>query len=135
MQRKKKISEDWTGQVHLIPGPSLVEAEKDTQEKIRLAVASAGGVMVMRNNVGVARHGKRMVRYGLGTGSSDLVCVVAPYGRFLGLEIKRPKGGVVSRDQMKWMQWIRSYGGVTGVATSVEEALQLVNEARRPADA
>lgn len=135
MQRKKRIVEDWTGQLHMLPGPKLIEAEKDTQEKIRLAVASAGGVMVMRNNVGVARHGKRMVRYGLGTGSSDLVCVVAPYGRFLGLEIKRPKGGVVSVDQKKWMQWIQSYGGVAGVATTVEEALELVARARRPAEA
>jgi hypothetical protein len=134
MGRPKKVEMDWTGQTNWLPGPKLIEAERDTLEQIRLAVSSAGGVMVMRNNVGVAKHGKRFVRFGLGNGSSDLICCVAPYGRLLGIEVKRPKGGKVSPDQERWMKWIRLYGGVTGVAKNVAQALALVNEARQLPD-
>jgi hypothetical protein len=134
MGRPKNQSVEWTGQTNWLPGPKLVEAERDTLEQIRLAVSAAGGVMVMRNNVGVSKNGKRYIRYGLGNGSSDLVCVVGPYGRFLGIEVKRPKGSKTSEDQNRWMKWIRLYGGVTGVAKNVAEALELVNQARRLPD-
>lgn len=127
--RAKKRQEDWTGQIHLVPGPKLIELEKDTQEQIRLAV-EACGVMVMRNNNGVAKFGKHWVRYGLGNGSADLILCVPPHGRLCGIEVKRPKGGVESERQRLWHEHIRMMGGVAGFARNITEALKLVAEAR-----
>jgi hypothetical protein len=54
-------------------------------------------------------------------------------GRFLGIEVKRP--GYVPSDvrpeQKLWLAVVRRFGGVTGIASSVEEAMALVMEARR----
>lgn len=125
----KKV--DTRGQVLLLPGPKLVELEKDLQDRIRLAV-SASGVLLFRNNVGLAQYRDAKVKYGLGKGSSDLVGVVGPHGRFLAIEVKRAKGGKVSPQQERWLKWVRLYGGVSGVAKSVDEAMKLVEEARKP---
>lgn len=132
MPGAKKLArdlEEWNGQRRILPGPALVEAESSVLDRIRTALVAAG-CMVMRNNVGVARMGKRHIRFGLGNGSSDLVVVVPPHGRFLGVEVKRPKGGRISPDQVKWAHAIRAYGGVVGTAKSVEEAMVLLAEAK-----
>lgn len=110
-----------------------VEGEKSLMLRISVAVACAGGVLVMRNQVGRARYSSgKYASHGLGKGSSDLVCIVAPYGRWLCLEVKREKGGVVSPEQEKWLALVRRYGAVSGVVKTVEEALRLVDEARLP---
>jgi hypothetical protein len=99
------------------------EREKSIEVRIRVELASAG-VMVMKHHVD-----NRQARTGLGIGVSDLICVVPPYGRFLGIEVKRP--GQEPRDEQKrWLAVVRRFGGVTGVATNVEEALALVAQAR-----
>lgn len=129
MAAAKKLRVDWKGQAYLVEARREVEeSEKSLSLRVRVAVA-AQGVIIMRNNSGVdLRQG---VAYGLGKGSADFVCVVPPYGRFLGLEIKRPKSGKVSEHQERWLAMIRRYGGVTGVVRSVEDALALVEEARK----
>lgn len=131
---KEKESYEWTGQKRMPFNLSraVVELEKSLQSRIHMAVAAAGGVMVMRNNVGLVKKGPHWIRYGLGNGSADLIAVVAPWGRFLGIEVKRTKGSKVREDQERWLAVIRRYGGVTGIAKSVEDALRLVEEARQP---
>lgn len=115
------------------------ETEKGIEIRIRVALASAG-VMVMKHHVDNSgqkpcdlcghRSKNRGARTGLGIGVSDLICVVPPFGRFLGIEVKKP--GQKPRDEQKrWLAVIRRHGGVTGVATTVEEAMALVAEARR----
>lgn len=126
--RTKKADIEWTGQVRMLPGPKMLELEKDTQERIKLAVCGAGGVFMMRNSVTPGAKGK--AEGGCGTGSSDLFCVVLPHGRFCAIEIKRPKGGVISPEQEKFMAHVRLAGGVAGAAKSVDEALALVAKAR-----
>lgn len=132
-QPRVKAKVSTTGQMGFgyVPGPKLIERESSLQERIRLAV-SAAGVLLFRNNVGLASYKGQKVRYGLGKGSADLVGVAGPHGRFIALEIKRAKGGKVSRDQERWLKWVRLYGGVSGVVRSVDEALKLVEEARQP---
>jgi len=130
MGRPKKPALEFTGQARLLPGPKLVEMERDVLDQVRTAVVAAGCIC-MRNNVGAQKVGKRFIRYGLGKGSADLICIVPPYGRFLGLEIKRPKGSVVTPEQATWAEAVRRYGGVTGVVKNVSEAMLLVAEARR----
>jgi hypothetical protein len=110
------------------------ELEKGLMLRIRIALSTVGGVLVWRNEVGNGRRlsDGQIIPFGLGLGSADLIAVVAPYGRLLGVEVKRPGVGRVSDEQKRWLKVVRSYGGVTGVATSVEEALALVEEARQP---
>lgn len=107
------------------------EGEKGVEVRVRVALAAAG-VMVMKHTVGPCWEcgAKPNKRQGLGIGCSDLICVVPPLGRFLGIEMKRPDGGVVSDEQKRWLAVVKRFGGVTGVARSVEEAMALVEEAR-----
>jgi hypothetical protein len=75
----------------------------------------------------------REERYGLGVGSPDLVLVVA--GRFLGLEVKRPKtaehgAGQLSPKQKAWRDKAQRAGVVYRRVRSVEEAVAAVEEVR-----
>jgi hypothetical protein len=67
---------------------------------------------------------------GLGKGASDLVAIVD--GRFLAIEMKRPgySASDVSQEQRRFLAEVRKHGGVSGVASSEQEAEALVNEAR-----
>lgn len=94
-------------------------------DSIRAALCAIEGVRVWRNNVGVDTM--RGIRYGLGVGSPDLVGIA--WGRFVGLEVKTPTGRV-SKEQTMWLDMVRRFGGVAGVARSVEDAIAIVEEAR-----
>ncbi len=94
-------------------------------DSIRAALCAVDGVRVWRNNVGVDTM--RGIRYGLGVGSPDLVGIA--WGRFVGLEVKTPTGRV-SKEQTMWLDMVRRFGGVAGVARSVEDAIAIVEEAR-----
>jgi hypothetical protein len=133
--RKKKPPEDWRGQIGMGVGERLrgAEPESSVLQKVTEALWAQGGVEVMRNNVGAIKKGRRYIKYGLGKGSSDLVCIVAPYGRWLCIETKRPKGGVVDEDQRKWLAKMKTYGAIVAVCTSPDEVRALVEQARRPA--
>ncbi len=89
----------------------------------------APGVVAWRNNTGVARIRGSHVRYGLGVGSADVIACVE--GRFVGIEVKLPKGEGASGDQLAWMGEVRRQGGFACVVRSVEEALAAVERARR----
>lgn len=130
MAKSKKVETEWSGQTRLLPGPKLIESEKSVLDAIRTAVVAAGCIC-MRNNVGATKAAGRFIRWGLGKGSADLICVVPPHGRFLGIEVKRPKKSETTPDQLVWAEGIRRYGGVAGVAKNVGEAMLLVAEAKR----
>ena len=104
-----------------LPLESIIKAE------IRTAVIASGCLCWVHN------VDNRLMFTGLGLGTSDLVCVVPPLGRFLGIEVKRPgySPSRVNDNQRAWLAVVRQYGGVTGVATCVTEALALVAEARQ----
>lgn len=100
-------------------------SERHLMDSIRAALCAVDGVRVWRNNVGVDTM--RGIRYGLGVGSPDLVGIA--WGRFVGLEVKTPTGRV-SKEQTMWLDMVRRFGGVAGVARSVEDAIAIVEEAR-----
>lgn len=111
--------------------PTFEEKEHETKAKITSALI-ASGVLVWNNPVGRGKAPSgRWLQWGLCTGSADLIGLVPPYGRFLGIETKKPKGGVESEDQRRWIELVRRWKGVAGFARTVEEALALANEARR----
>ncbi len=68
----------------------------------------------------------------LSLGVSDIICIVLPFGRFLAIEVKRPKYSPsdVTQDQRTFLAAVRKFGGVSGIATCEAEALALVEEAR-----
>lgn len=94
--------------------------EKAIVNKIRDALKAKGVKWIMKT------HGSPYQQSGI----PDLLCIAPRTGRFVGIEVKRPNGTwKVTELQKKQIDLIREAGGVAGVATSVEEALFLLNEA------
>jgi hypothetical protein len=91
--------------------------------------ARSASTRVFRNNVGRYKDSRgAWLTYGLGVGSADLVGIVAPSGRLFAIEVKTPEGKTTP-EQDAWLATIRRFGGVAGVARSVEEAMAIVDEA------
>ena len=86
--------------------------------------------MLFRNNTGALEDATgRLVRYGLCDGSSDLIGILRPSGTFVAIEVKA--SGAKTNKRRKEMQdaflaLVRSFGGISGYASSVEEALELI---------
>lgn len=51
-------------------------------------------------------------------------------GKFVAIEVKRSKGGIVSPLQKAQIQKIKENGGISGVASSIEEFLEILKEGR-----
>jgi len=99
----------------------MATAESNISNAIMIALSEAG-CLVWRNNVGVLpdKNG-RPIRYGLGTGSSDLIGLCAD-GTFLAVEVKTATGRV-SPAQTKFIAAVLRRGGRAGVARSPADAL------------
>lgn len=86
------------------------------------------GYKVFRNNSGYLRDIRgQYVHFGLCTGSSDLVGIVPPSGRFLAIEVKTPTG-VVTKEQLSFLRMVNESGGIGFIARSVEEAIENLRE-------
>lgn len=129
------------------PKSKKQKPETSIQGAILTALEAVPGVKVERNNRGAKGNGR--VRFGLGEGAADLVGSVhitlltqlnlpddgepfqsyADVGRFFALEIKVP-GEKPDPHQEQWAEEHRALGGYVSCATSVEEALKCVEEAR-----
>lgn len=83
------------------------------------------GVVAWRNNTG--RKGR--VSFGLGKGSADIICAVAPWGRFVALEAKDEKGKQ-SDEQQRWGNAVWLHGGVYAICRSVLDARSAIDYAR-----
>lgn len=112
--------------VKLFVPKSKVEREKGIEIRIRVALA-ARGVMVMKHHV----DNRGLKRTGLGLGVADLICIVPPMGRFVAIEVKRPgyTPSDVRPDQTRWLGIVQRFGAVAGIATTVEEALAIIDRA------
>ena len=94
-------------------------AEIDIMNLIRIAL-SERGIISWRNNTGALKDiTGRLVRYGLGIGSSDIIGIM-PDGRFLAIEVKKP-GKNPTSEQINLIQAVRKHGGVGGVARCVAD--------------
>lgn len=51
-------------------------------------------------------------------------------GKFVAIEVKRSKGGIVSPLQKAQIQKIKENGGIAGVANSMEEFLEILKEGK-----
>jgi len=102
-------------------------SEGQIQDAIRLALTDEPGLVLWRNNTGVAEHRGARVRYGLAVGSADLIGCLD--GRFVALEVKTPVGRATP-EQRQWLDLVRRNGGFACVVRSVEEAHAAIARAR-----
>lgn len=110
--------------------------EAAIQQQIRLALSKAGAVM-FRNNVGQFFDTKtqRPIRYGLCTGSSDLIgwcpievtpdMVGKKLAVFCAVEVKTATGKP-TEDQLNFLAQVLKGGGFAGIARSPGDAVALI---------
>ena len=72
----------------------------------------------------------RRVAYELARGSSDLIGIIAPSGRFVALEVKTPDGRVTEH-KARFLDRQRQHGGIAGVVWSVDDARAVMAQARK----
>lgn len=88
---------------------------------------SARGCTVWRNNVGTLKNSAGIpIKFGLCVGSSDLIGITQD-GRFLAVEVKTEKGRI-RPEQIRFIDHIKSKGGLAGIARSVEDAVKIISE-------
>ncbi len=126
----------------------MAKPEQDLQNEGRLCIGSLPFVRLYRNNTGTLLDSRGIpVSYGLAVGSADTIGIVAPHGRFLSIEWKRPgwRAPVINPEELKrskeqqryidqcnWRDQINSMGGVAGFASSLFDGLCLVRIAMIP---
>lgn len=100
--------------------------ESSVLREVLLALGNQPDLVVFRNNTGVLRDETgRPVRYGLMVGSPDIVGILAPWGRFVGFEVKRP-GGKQSPDQERWARIAETRGAYCVLVQSAKQALDVL---------
>ena len=112
--------------------------ETTLQQEIRLALGQLPDLRMFRNQVGQLpdlRTG-RPVQFGLAKGSSDLIgfktieitqdMVGSSVAQFVSIEVKTPKGRP-TEIQKNWLQCIKSAGGISGIARSIEDAKKILD--------
>ena len=109
--------------------------ESEVQRAIELALGAEPDLLLMRSANGVARYvdddgRERFARMGLPNGAPDLVGILAPYGRWFGLECKAPDGRL-SPDQRRVHELWRRSGAFIAVARSVDDARLALDQARK----
>jgi hypothetical protein len=106
--------------------------ESEIQKQIMLALGCRPDLRLWRRNVGTARDPVtgRVVRFGV-PGEADLQGILAPSGRFFGIEVKS-KAGQLSAEQRAWGEMIQRMGGVYCVARSVSDATKVFDNVQHP---
>ncbi len=112
--------------------------ETTLQQEIRLALGQLPDLRMFRNQVGQLpdlRTG-RPVQFGLAKGSSDLIgfktievtsdMVGQKLAVFTSIEVKTAKGKLTPM-QHNWLSCVNKAGGITGVARSVKDAIQIIS--------
>lgn len=112
--------------------------ETKIQRLIMLAL-SENGCIVWRNETGsfwagsvihktqdqVTLANARMVPCGLCVGSADIVGIYRKTGQFLAIEVKTSKGRP-TKEQINFIEQVRAAGGISGIARSPSDALELL---------
>ena len=103
-----------------------LKSEQEVQNEIRVGLSKAGH-MVFRTNVGKVRMmDGRWFDTGLPKGHPDLYGFRSD-GQIFYIEVKNEKGRV-RPEQKKFIEVVKKRGAKAGVARSLEEALEIVNE-------
>lgn len=89
--------------------------EQDIQKKIIDYITSIGGIAIKQNQIGIYAQ----------AGVPDLICCV--YGRFVGIEVKKP-GQKPKPLQWAFIDAIKRCHGIAFYATSVEDVKKMLEE-------
>lgn len=101
--------------------------EHEIQNDI-LYFLNAKGIYCWRQNSGCAKIGNRYIKFTSINGIADIIGI-AKDGRFLAIECKREKGGVLSDSQKAFLESIEKNGGITIIANSLDTVIErLVQE-------
>jgi hypothetical protein len=115
----------------MVKKPPKGRLERDVQAGVISYLETRTDFLWWRANTGAVRFGKDFVKFGL-RGAPDLQGILAPTGRFIGIECKRELGGELSVFQERWAENCRRHGGLYIVARSVDD---VVNGLGRPLQA
>ena len=96
-------------------------SEKALQNDILRAFGTLPGLRLWRANVGVARIGTRVVRFGI-PGQADLTGIL-PDGLRLEIEIKSPTGRQTP-EQVAFQNMIEKFHGIYILARSIDDVRQ-----------
>ena len=109
--------------------------ESDIKQQI-LEACGQGDVRLWNNPIGGMSVDDRFYRFGMGKGSSDLIGIKRrkieiddvgrEIGQFIALEIKTPVGRA-TEEQLNFINVIRQFGGLAGIARSPREANMILN--------
>lgn len=100
--------------------------EHAIQNEIRIALSEYA--TVFRANVGSGMtYDGRHFETGLPKGFSDLFGFRHSDGRIFFIEVKTPKGKV-SKAQENFLEQMRNYGAIAGVARSADDAIRIILE-------
>lgn len=111
-------------------------SRKKTQEETKLqklimqALGALPGVVVYRNNVGVAQFGDAKVAYGVGgNGAPDLFCEVLRDGLWIAvwMEVKT-ETGTLEPDQVTWHAAARKMHRNVCVVRSITQSFAVIDD-------
>lgn len=105
------------------------EAHSSLVRELRLTLGNLPDLVLWPNQSGVAQYGQARVKYGLAKGSSDLIGILSPSGRFVALEAKTGDA-VTTAEQKLFVALVRKMGGFACVVRSKEEGLAAIERAR-----
>jgi hypothetical protein len=99
--------------------------ESDLQQAILREFGSRPDLRIWRANVIAARtRDGRVVRAGI-KGQADISGIMLPTGRRVEIEVKGA-GGTLTREQERWRDMIRTFGGAHCVARSLEDVREFL---------
>jgi hypothetical protein len=116
----------------------LIKIRKDIIEMIP-------GLNTFRNDNGTYKRNGITRRYGLGTGSSDIVGILSPEGAFVSIEVKtlseydrvirmiagELKFGEHEENQYKWLCMIQRLGGIACFAWNITHVMASITQWRK----
>jgi hypothetical protein len=120
-----------------VDGKPTVPLEAAVNNDIYETFKHRSDVKLYRNNRGVAVYGNKQVAYGVGPkGGSDWIgyrrvfitaeMIGSFIAQFVALEAKRP-GETADDNQQRFIDKVKADGGCAGVASSAEEALEVIS--------
>lgn len=96
--------------------------EREVQAAVIAYLETRTDIWIWRQNVGSTFYDGAFVKFGI-RGAPDLQGLMAPTGRFVGIECKREVGGELSEFQERWGENCRRHGGLYIVARSVDDVI------------
>lgn len=115
----------------LFPPPRMPALKQRSEKSIQSGILrwlKKTGLVYWRQNAGVLfRYGFRMT---LGPkGIPDIIVIIPPFGRFIGLEVKSAKGKLRPAQEV-FRKRLLKVGGVYRVVRSLKDAKEAVEEAK-----